>query len=128
MQRFLLDTHTLIWLLEDESLIPVITLGLLKSKANPLMVSIASFWEMAIKVSIGKIDLGQPIDAMEAAMRQQGVEILPVSMPHLLRVQTLPFHHRDPFDRLLIAQAMTENLTLVSRDPKFSPYPVTVLW
>jgi PIN domain nuclease of toxin-antitoxin system len=128
MQRFLLDTHTVIWLLEDESLIPATTLDLLKFQANPLMVSIASFWEMAIKVSVGKLNLAQPIDAMEAAMRQQGVAVLPVTMPHLLGVQTLPFHHRDPFDRLLIAQAMTENLTLISRDPKFAPYPINILW
>ncbi len=128
MPRYLLDTHAIIWLLEDESQLPAATLQLLKSKANPLLVSIVSFWEMAIKVSTGKLDSAQPIEAMEAELRGQGVDILPVSMLHLLPLQTLPFHHRDPFDRLLITQAMTENLTLLSRDPKFAPYPVTVLW
>lgn len=128
MQRFLLDTHTVIWLLEDESLIPQTTLDHLKSKSNPLLVSIVSFWEMAIKVSTGKLGLAQSIEAMEATLKQQGGRILPVTMPHLLPIQTLPFHHRDPFDRLLIAQAMTENLTLISRDPKFSSYPINTLW
>lgn len=125
---YLLDTHALIWLLEDESRIPAQTLQLLKNPATPLVVSLVSFWEIAVKTSIGKLKLTHPIESIEAAFRQQGAKVLTISLDHILPVQTLPFHHRDPFDRMLIAQAMEENLTLVSDDSKFAPYPVNVLW
>ena len=91
-------------------------------------ISIVSFWEIAIKLSTGKLSLTQSLEAIEAEVRRQGIAILPLNFQHILHVQGLPFHHRDPFDRLLIAQAMEERLTLVTRDVVFRSYPVETLW
>lgn len=128
MNRYLLDTHTLLWYLESNSALSRKAKGIIESPESDLFASVVSFWEIAIKIRQGTLDVAKPIEEMERELLQQEVEILFVSIPHVLPIQTLPFYHRDPFDRLLIAQAITENLTLISRDPKFSPYPIQVVW
>ena len=128
MNRYLLDTHTLLWYLELNPALSGKAKGIIESPDSDLFVSVVSFWEIAIKLSKGKLNVARSIEEMERQLLQQEMEILLVSLQHVLPVQTLPFHHRDPFDRLLIAQAMTENLTLLSRDPKFAPYPINILW
>lgn len=128
MNRYLLDTHTLLWYLESNPALSGKARGIIESPESDLFASVVSFWEIAIKVSKGKLNVAQSIEEMEHALRRQEMEILLVSIPHILPLQILPFHHRDPFDRLLITQAITESLTLISRDPKFAPYPVEVLW
>jgi PIN domain nuclease of toxin-antitoxin system len=96
---------------------------------NEKFVSIASFWEMAIKLSLGRLAVAQPFDVMmRAQLEQNGFALLPVTLPHLATVSTLPFHHRDPFDRLLIAQAKVEQLHVVTADPAFDAYAVGRLW
>ena len=92
-------------------------------------MSAASLWELAIKVSIGKLALAQPYDIfIPQQLTDNAIEILPISLAHLSVVSTLPFHHRDPFDRLLIAQAMAEQLPIVSADTAFEAYSVKRLW
>jgi PIN domain nuclease of toxin-antitoxin system len=101
---------------------------LLESEAD-LLLSVASLWEIAIKVSIGKLILTQPYDVfMRRQLTDNDIKILPINLAHLGAVSTLPFHHRDPFDRLLIAQAMIEQLPIVSVDAAFDVYTVNRLW
>ncbi|MGF7217975.1 PIN domain nuclease of toxin-antitoxin system [Spirosoma lacussanchae] len=125
---YLLDTHTLLWLLDDETSIPSATLSQLKNPANALYVSSASIWEIAIKRSLGKLTLNRPTQALIDELPRVGITLLPVLSSHILQVETLPFHHKDPFDRIIIAQALVENWSVVSRDTNFPLYPVQVLW
>ena len=92
-------------------------------------MSVANAWEMQIKTQLGKLTLSKPWDdIIEAEQASNGFGFLVADRPHIRILDTLPFHHRDPFDRLLIAQAIYENLTLISNDLKFPSYPVTLLW
>jgi PIN domain nuclease of toxin-antitoxin system len=125
---YLLDTHALLWYLEGNPLLGSNTVNAIENQDNRVCVSIVSFWELAIKLSIGKLTLNNPLAAAMEQVRQLGFEILRIETPHILQIETLPLHHRDPFDRLIIAQAMVENLILISRDAHFSKYPVQTLW
>jgi len=102
---------------------------LIEDPDNQPLLSMASLWEMAIKLSIGKLSLGEPFETLiPEQMRLNGIELLQIEMAHVVVVARLPFHHRDPFDRLLIAQAMVEQIPIVSGDPAFDSYNVKVLW
>jgi PIN domain nuclease of toxin-antitoxin system len=125
---YLLDTHALLWYLEGNRLLDSNTVNIIENTENRICVSIVSFWELAIKLSIGKITLNNTLAAAIEQVRQLGLEIIHIETPHILQVETLPMHHRDPFDRLIIAQAMVEKLILISRDAHFSKYPVQTLW
>lgn len=119
----LLDTNALLWLLGgDDRLGPVARRSV--ESAETLTVSVGSLWEIAIKVSIGKLD---SIPGLHAAVRDLGLDRLDISDAHLAALETLPRHHGDPFDRLLICQAMTGNLTVLTADEKFQAYGVAVL-
>ena len=123
--RLLVDSHVLLWhVLDDPRLGPGPTAAIEADDAE-VLVSTASLWEVAIKVGLGKLDA--PDDLPERA-EQLGFELLPVSAEHAWRVRGLPPHHRDPFDRLLIAQAQVERLPIVTADPSFADYDVTVVW
>ena len=126
--KLLLDTHTFLWFIEDSPKLSPEAKGLLESEAG-LLLSIASIWEMAIKISIGKLSLPSPFDEfVSEQLSKNSIELFPIRLAHLGLVSTLPFHHRDPFDRLLIAQAMTEQYPIVSIDDKFDAYSVKRLW
>ena len=125
---YLLDTHALLWYLEGNPLLGSNTVNTIEDQDNRVCVSIVSFWELAIKLSIGKINLNNPLAAAIEQVRQLGLEILRIETPHVLQVAILPLHHRDPCDRLIIAQAMVENLILISKDAHFGKYPVQTLW
>ena len=126
--KLLLDTHTFLWFIDDNPRLSARAKGLLESDAD-LLLSVASLWEISIKVSIGKLTLAQPYDIfIPQQLTNNAVEILPISSEHLGVVSTLPFHHRDPFDRLIIAQAMIEQLPIVSIDAAFDAYSVKRLW
>lgn len=96
--------------------------------ANTLLVSIASLWEIAIKVSVGKLDLAQPLSNIVAKLPEADIAILPIEPQHILEVERLAFIHRDPFDRVIIAQAIAENFEVISSDEVFPQYPVRVHW
>jgi PIN domain nuclease of toxin-antitoxin system len=121
--KLLLDTHAVLWWLADADLDPQ-ALDAIADPGNLVFVSAASVWEAAIKAGLGKLDIPEPLDV---AFRDDGFEPMPIAFAHAERAGGLPVHHRDPFDRMLIAQAQIEGLTIVTRDPAFAPYDVTVL-
>jgi PIN domain nuclease of toxin-antitoxin system len=127
--RVLIDTHVFIWYVQDSERLPRLIAALISDGRNDILFSIASVWEMAIKQSTGKLNLGVPYASfIEEQMRLNNIELLPVRLNHLEVVTSLPFHHRDPFDRLLITQAMVEDIVLITADSVFSLYPVQRMW
>lgn len=123
----LLDTHTFLWFVNDPSQLPEKVNAEIET-ADSVYVSIASFWEMTIKSSLGKLDLPASISQMMKDCERLEFSILPIKSGHLEKLIALPWHHRDPFDRLLICQAQAENLKLVTADESISRYDVETLW
>jgi len=127
--NLLLDTHTLLWFVLGDAKLSVTARRLIEDAANIKFVSPAAYWEIAIKISIGKYALNEPYDTfMDRAIRQNGFLILPIEPRHTSLLTNLPFHHRDPFDRLMIVQAMAEGFALVSTDSAFDAYSIQRLW
>lgn len=125
--KILLDTHTLLWALTDESKLSERVRKLLPNASTWL--SVASIWEILIKAQIGKIPLPRPTGPfLMSKLKLNGVQVLPVTCDHILRIESLPDHHRDPFDRMLIAQSLEEKLPLVTADRAFALYPLDVIW
>jgi len=125
--KLLLDTHILLWYLEGHPNLPETQRQQIEDRRNQVAVSAVSLWEMTIKIAIGKLELMDDLATVENTLLQQGIRILPIQTAHLQRLLGLPFHHRDPFDRLIIAQALAEEMTLVSDDAAFAAYPVSLL-
>ncbi len=128
MKSYLIDTHTLIWYLNGDAQLSENAKQALMNKSARRIVSIATIWEIAIKINIGKLFVHLPMSELPVFFKVNGFEFLPLSFEHCEQYQSLPLHHRDPFDRILIVQAQVENLTIVSRDPNFPIYGVPVLW
>jgi len=127
--KALLDTHTFIWWATNDASLSAAVKTVVGDRANDIFLSAASTWEMAIKISIGKLSLAQPVGSFVSALiSQYQFQNLTITHEHTYRVETLPLHHKDPFDRLLIAQALIENLVILTRDPEFLPYGVSILW
>ena len=125
----LLDTHTVLWYAFGNSNLSSLARTLIDDPAKEKYLSIASPREVGIKVSSGKLSIAEPVDIFFAdQMRRLSLRLLPVSLAHATRVSTLPFHHRDPFDRMLVAQSLTENIAIVSADAILDAYGVTRLW
>lgn len=126
--KLLLDTHTLLWFLDDNQRLSLRAKALLEED-NDLLLSIGSLWEMAIKFKTGKLTLPVPYASfIPHQLTTNDIDILPASIDHLKVISTLPLHHKDPFDRLLIAQAMVEQIAIVSADIAFDTYSVQRLW
>ncbi len=125
--RLLIDTHILIWFLEGNRLLSKPRRQIIANPQNDIFVSIACLWEMAVKISIGKLTLAKPFADVIKQIAVEDFEVLPISPEHTLQVSTLPFHHRDPFDRIIIAQSQIENLTIITDDDDFKSYGVKVL-
>lgn len=129
--NLLLDTHAFLWLINDDY-------APLRGKAAEKLfladdampfLSLASIWEMAIKIRLGKLELQQPLaEFIPQQLEANRIELLPIDLEHILQTMTLPFHHRDPFDRLVIAQAQVEQMTLISADSAFTDYDITLVW
>jgi PIN domain nuclease of toxin-antitoxin system len=127
--RLLLDTHAFIWMFDKPERLSPKAHTLLADANNDLLLSAASVWEMQIKIQLGRLKFTVPLrELVESQKQTNGVQILPVGLEHVLALDALPAHHKDPFDRLLVAQANVEGASLVSRDPLFSSYPVKLLW
>lgn len=125
--KVLIDTHVFLWGLTEESKLSP-DVRLLLPKAD-VWISVACIWEIITKVQIGKLALPMPVGSfLTAKLVANGVSVLPISLNHVLRVETLELHHRDPFDRIQIAQSLEENLPLVTSDPFFGEYPVKLIW
>jgi PIN domain nuclease of toxin-antitoxin system len=125
---FLLDTHTLIWFLEGDSSLNIAARQTIIDPEEMIFFSMASLWEISIKRSIGKLALSQPTNQIIKQAEIEGIILLPIEANHILSTETLPFYHRDPFDRLIISQALTENLTIIGRDTVFDNYGVKRFW
>ena len=119
-----LDTHALLWWLEDNTSLGTGALNAIMDTRNIVVVSAAVIWEIRIKQSIGKLDIDP---SFLDVIRNQGFELLPITADHAYAVGDLPLHHRDPFDRIIIAQAKLENLTVVTRDSLFSQYEIPIV-
>ena len=129
MTNLLLDTHAVLWFWWDDPRLSASALNLIRDPANRKVVSLATPWEVAIKVSRKKLDIGGPFAGFfDQHMVRSYFEWLPIITKHLDLVADLPFHHSDPFDRLLIAQALAEDIPIVSADSQFDAYGVTRLW
>ncbi|MCH8318156.1 MAG: type II toxin-antitoxin system VapC family toxin [Bacteroidetes bacterium] len=126
--QLLLDTHTFIWSIEDDKRLSQKAKKGIENQDNAIILSIASLWEMSIKISIGKLELKKPFEDVISYVREKGIEVLSINFEHTLLVSKLDFHHKDPFDRLIIAQAKIENMTIVSKDKLFDDYNIKRLW
>lgn len=129
MMRLLLDTHAFVWWDIDPTRLSPRALALCQDPGNQLVLSVASVWEMQIKIQLGKLHLENSLaDMIAEQQRTNNIEILPVNLAHALALATLPIAHKDPFDRLLISQARVEGMPFISRDPEFAAYPIAVEW
>ena len=126
--NFLLDTHTLIWFLEINPQLSSFAKTTIENDNHKIFVSIASLWEIAIKTQTGKLSLTKTLEEIILEAEKLQIEILLIEPLHVLSLQKLPLHHRDPFDRIIIAQAITEKLQLVSKDEQFDLYKVKRVW
>lgn len=124
----ILDTHTLIWFNDASPRLSEATKNKMAALEAPTYVSIISYWEMAIKIKLNKLNIDGSLSDFIAITAEAGVQLLPLNVSHILKLQTLELHHHDPFDRLLIAQALVEGFTLVSCDSHFTSYDVPILW
>jgi PIN domain nuclease of toxin-antitoxin system len=127
--KVLVDTHTFLWDLLGDHRSSRLAKQILKSDEHELFFSLVSLWEFSIKIKTGKLNaLGSSVAYLRDAMENYSMQLLPIRYEHVLALETLPAHHSDPFDRLLIAQAITESLPILTYDAVFAAYPVKVLW
>jgi PIN domain nuclease of toxin-antitoxin system len=126
--RYLLDTHTLIWYFDVIGKIPQKSLEIMRNPDNQIYVSVVSLWEVSILIDVGKIELKSTIAELFTKIKSKDFEILNIEQKHLQKYIKLPHIHGDPFDRLLIATAMIENLTFLSRDSQIHQYDVEWQW
>jgi len=126
--KAILDTHAFLWALAGDGRMSRHAREVFAGSAD-LLLSIASIWEILIKVQAGKLNFPRPAGRyVIRKLAENRIEILPISVDHLLAVERLPMHHRDPFDRMLIAQSMEENIPVVTADRIFTRYPIDVIW
>ena len=126
--KLLLDSHTFLWWNNEPDKLSPRVLEMCKDSENALFVSVASIWELQIKFQLGKLRLYKPLAEIIRQEQENGIDILSVEAPHVFALDSLPNHHKDPFDRLLVAQALVEGAVLVSADPLVKQYPVKVEW
>lgn len=125
--QLLIDTHVLIWFLEGNKSLSKPHRQIISDSQNDVLVSIASLWEIPVKISLGKLTLAKPLADVIKQIAVENIEVLPILPKHTLQVSTLPFHHRDPFDRIIVAQSQIENLPIVTNDIEFSHYGIKLL-
>ena len=127
--KFLIDTHTLLWIVTNDKKLSKTANKLYLNSENLIFVSLASIWEMAIKISLKKLSIEEPLkDFIHTQIKRNDIRILNIEPEHILLLENLPFHHRDPFDRLIISQSMNENIPLLSSDKVFDRYPIKRIW
>jgi len=127
--KLLLDTHTFLWSVGDDPRLSATARQNISDPSNDLFISIASLWEATVKITIGKMRVpGDSIDYLLHRATQTGVTTLPILSMHLQQLQKLPMLHRDPFDRILVAQSMVEKMPVVSVDSQLRQYPCKILW
>jgi PIN domain nuclease of toxin-antitoxin system len=127
--NILLDSHTLIWFSQNSPQLSSSAIKILEDRNNLLFLSLVSVWEIQIKVQLGKLNLDISLsEIVKDQTKINDVQILPMKLSHIWTLDTLPYYHKDPFDRLLISQAITENLIILGVDSVFDSYPVEKIW
>jgi PIN domain nuclease of toxin-antitoxin system len=127
--KVLLDTHAFLWIIGNDPRLSRSARDIFVCPENEVALSVASIWEILLKAATGKFTFPRPAGPfLRAELRKTSVTVLPILLQHVLRVEQLPLHHRDPFDRIILAQAVEEQIPLVSADSKLRLYPVQVLW
>lgn len=126
--RYLLDTHTLIWFINGDKELSSRARKSIESDNAENLISIASLWEIAIKISLDRLILKTSFENIGEQISENNFQILPISFEDILTLSSLPFHHRDPFDRMIISQGKTNKLTIISKDKFFESYEVNVTW
>ncbi|MBD1420675.1 type II toxin-antitoxin system VapC family toxin [Sphingobacterium chuzhouense] len=126
--NLLLDTHAFIWFMEGDPHLSDNSRDAIANIRNNCFLSIASLWEIAIKHSLGNLKLASDFSLITEFLENNQIDILPISFSHLQKLLILEYHHRDPFDRIIISQAMIEKLTIISKDENFPKYNATLLW
>ncbi len=128
-RRILLDTQALLWIRMDHPDLTKKARAAYRNERNEVFVSIVSLWEIAIKKSLGKIQLSGSLNAfISSALEFLGLSLLPLTVEHILRLESLPYHHRDPFDRIIVSQALHEKMHILAGDPEFDSYGVKRIW
>ena len=126
--RYLLDTHTLIWFISGDKELSTKARKAIEADDAINFVSIASLWEISIKISMDRLELNSTFDKLAEQMADNNFQILPITFDDVLILSTLSFHHKDPFDRMIIVQGITNKLTIISKDKSFSDYKPKLLW
>ena len=127
--KVLLDTHIFLWWISDDSRLSDRAREVIGDGRNELFFSAASGWEISSKAGLGRLDVPEDLQRFIAdQLSRNAIQVLPIYLSHALHTGSLPGHHRDPFDRILVSQAILEKLPLLSADPQISPYPVQVVW
>ena len=127
--NYLLDTHTFLWFINDDPSLSSTAKTLIENRENGIYLSVASIWEMAIKVSLGRLEMPSPFtDFIDDQLSKNTIVLLDIKTAHTGIVVTLPFHHRDPFDRLIIAQSQSEDFPIIGRDAVFDNYRIKRHW
>ena len=126
--RCLLDTHTFLWFINGSLELSSKTKDIIQNPENTVYLSIASFWEIAIKMSIGKLTIDMQFDGLKKEADKNDFRILPIQYEDIRILTTLALFHKDPFDRILIAQAMQNNLNMITKDSNFDTYPLKIIW
>ena len=125
----LLDTNSFLWFIAGNDRLNINIRNIIADLDNDIFLSIVSLWEIAIKSNLGKLELLKPFDQLfPSQLDENDIKVLPIEIEHLSTLQTLSLHHRDPFDRLIIAQSIVENLPVISSDSSFQMYPIKVIW
>jgi PIN domain nuclease of toxin-antitoxin system len=127
--KLLVDTQAFLWIVKADERLSRTARDAFLEATNPVYLSLASIWELAIKISIGKLTIDAPLDVFVAEhVKGNDIQIAQISLAHLYRIETLPFFHRDPFDRLIIAQCLADDYTVLSADTCFDAYAVRRMW
>lgn len=126
--KILLDTHTFIWFINGNNLLPEKVMRLISDPENRCFLSIASIWEIAIKISIGKLKLRSNFEKIRDFLTANSIVLLPLEFEHLQTLLKLEYYHRDPFDRVIISQGISDNLIILTKDSNFGSYPVKLYW
>ena len=126
--NYLLDTHTLLWWSTEIENLSSSAQEIIEDESNAIFFSVASIWEIQIKVQLGKLKIPEPLGSLVAKQQENGLLILSIAPQHIYAIDNLPYHHKDPFDRMLIAQANEEDLVIITKDSKVVQYDVETLW
>ena len=128
MEKYLLDTHTFLWYLENNPSLNSKTRQIIANEENQLFISIVSFWEIAIKIQLNKLELPEPFEGLFEKADALNIRILPVKEKYLSSYLSLEFHHRDPFDRMIVATAISEEISVLSKDANLKLYNIKLFW